>query len=67
MVQGNIKRVSAVIPAKNESRNIGKVVEETKRYVDGVLVIDDSSIDNTREVARSAGAKVIQNPSLEQE
>ncbi len=61
MVQGNIKRVSAVIPAKNESRNIGKVVEETKRYVDAVLVIDDSSIDNTREVARSAGAKVIQN------
>lgn len=61
MVQGNAKRISAVIPAKDESRNIGKVVKETKRYVDEVLVIDDNSTDDTREVAEAAGARVSQN------
>jgi glycosyltransferase involved in cell wall biosynthesis len=51
--------ISAIIPAKNEAANISKVIKEAKQYVDEVLVIDDSSTDNTVEVARALGAKVI--------
>lgn len=54
-------KISAVIPAKNEAPNISKVVKEAKQHVDEVLVIDDSSTDNTSEVAESADAKVIQS------
>ena len=61
MAQVTINRISGIIPAKNEARYISQVVEEIKEYVDEVLVVDDSSTDNTSEVAESAGAKVIQS------
>jgi len=61
LVQGNLKRISAVIPAKNESKSIFEISTKAKKYVDEVLVIDDNSTDNTREVAETAGATVIQN------
>ncbi len=51
----------AIIPAKDEEKNIFSVVEKTAKYVDKVLVIDDSSIDNTSSVAEKAGAVVIRN------
>ena len=37
----------AVIPAHNEEGSIAEVVEETKKYVDSVVVVDDGSHDNT--------------------
>lgn len=49
----------AVIPAFNEARTIGSVVLSTKQHVDKVIVVDDGSSDNTRDIARSAGAEVI--------
>ena len=52
----------AVIPAYNEERTIGKIVRETKRYVDEVIVVDDGSRDHTREIALKEGAKVISHP-----
>ncbi len=52
----NGKTIIAVIPAHNESKYISKVVEDTKKYVDKVIVVDDASTDNTQELARKAGA-----------
>lgn len=49
----------AIIPAFNEEKSIGDIVQEVKRYVDQVLVVDDNSTDNTKKIARLHGATVI--------
>ena len=56
--------LSIVIPAKNESGAIGKVVSTAREhYPDAeVIVVDDGSSDDTGAVAASAGAIVISHP-----
>jgi len=44
--------VSVVIPAKNEARNIGWVLERMPSYVDEVIVVDGLSTDGTLEIAK---------------
>jgi len=52
--------VIAIVPVFNEEAKIAKVVTRIPReVVDEVLVIDDGSTDDSAEVARSSGAKVI--------
>jgi len=58
-----IARTLAVIPCFNEEYAIGSLVLKAKRYVDDVLVVDDGSSDNTKEVARLAGATVLSHQS----
>ena len=53
------KRVLAIIPCRNEEAAIGSVVLKTKRFVNQVLVVDDGSDDETRKIAKEAGANVI--------
>ena len=62
----NRPRVHVLIPAFNESANIFDVVHELvehkrdgKRVVSNVVVCDNASTDNTGELARQAGAKVV--------
>lgn len=50
-----------VIPAYNEARYIGSVVLKARQYVDVVIVVDDGSTDGTADIARMAGAVVIQH------
>jgi glycosyltransferase involved in cell wall biosynthesis len=52
-------RAAAVIPAFNESRSIGAVVEGVRGTVAHVIVVDDGSSDDTAERARAAGAEVL--------
>ena len=56
--------LSIVIPAKNESAMIGKVVAAAREaWPDAeVIVVNDGSADDTGEVAASAGAKVVTHP-----
>lgn len=54
-------KVCAVLPAFNESETVGKVVEEAKKYVDSVIVVDDGSSDETSKIARKAGAIVLRH------
>jgi glycosyltransferase involved in cell wall biosynthesis len=42
-----------VIPAHNEERFLGGVIRTLPSDIDAILVVDDSSTDRTREVARS--------------
>lgn len=49
------------MPAFNEEKYIGSLVLKTRQYVDQVIVVDDGSADNTIEIAKLAGAKVIQH------
>jgi len=50
--------IDAVIPALNEEASIGYVVEDLKRFVNDVHVLDNESTDNTAAIARKAGAIV---------
>lgn len=56
-------KLLVVIPAYNEEENIGKVLEEIKKDIKGadILVINDCSKDNTREIVESNGVKCITN------
>jgi glycosyltransferase involved in cell wall biosynthesis len=59
-------RVSVVIPALNEGRYIEACVRSVlDQRLDGeleVLVVDGGSSDGTAELARSAGARLVENP-----
>lgn len=52
-------KIFCVIPAWNESKHIAKVITEVKPVVDEVIVVDDCSTDNTRQLALEAGATVL--------
>jgi len=40
-------KIYCVIPAYNEEKNIGKIVEELIPYEYNIIIVDDGSIDNT--------------------
>jgi glycosyltransferase involved in cell wall biosynthesis len=56
------RTVSLVIPAYNEEATIGAVVEEYRALpaIDEILVVDNNCKDRTAEVARAAGARVVE-------
>jgi len=54
-------RICCVLPALNEEETIREVAEETERYVDEVIVVDDGSSDRTAELAAESGAIVIKH------
>ncbi|HVP16117.1 MAG TPA: glycosyltransferase family 2 protein [candidate division Zixibacteria bacterium] len=60
--------ISVVIPAYNEEKSIGTVIEETTQVLDGlgapyeIIVVDDGSIDNTARVASTYKTTVISYP-----
>jgi glycosyltransferase involved in cell wall biosynthesis len=51
----------AIVPAYNEERNIGRVVEELRVFDPelDVVVVSDGSVDGTAAAARTAGARVV--------
>ena len=63
-----LRKVSVVIPAKNEAMNLGlvfdgldKAVAQLPDYKFEVILVDDNSTDDTAELARARGARVIRN------
>ncbi len=49
----------AVIPAHNEANSIRNVVEKVKPFVDRVIVVNDGSTDNTKEVLKEITSKQV--------
>ncbi len=49
------------MPAYNEERYVGSVVLQARQLADEVVVVDDGSSDRTVQVARLAGATVVQH------
>lgn len=58
-------KVSVVIPALNEERNLPLVLPRIGPYVDEVVLIDGHSVDRTAEVAQTLrpGVRVIRQPN----
>ena len=59
-----MKQLSVVIPTKNEEKSIGICIEKiqkvfTEHHIDGEIIVADNSTDNTAEIAKGMGAKVI--------
>ena len=56
-------KVAVVIPALNEEENIGSVLSEIPReLIHSIYVADNGSTDRTAEIAREAGAVVVEAP-----
>lgn len=63
------RSITVCIPARNEERTVGEVVDAVRRphmadaggsgLVDEVVVVDDASTDRTAAVAEAAGARVV--------
>ena len=49
------------MPAYNEEKYVGSVVLQARQFADEVVVVDDGSSDRTAQVARLAGATVVQH------
>ncbi len=59
----SLPTISVIIPAFNEEKSIGKVVTDIPRnLVANVIVVNNNSTDNTVQVARDAGAIVLDEP-----
>lgn len=58
------RALTCLIPAFNEADRIGSVLAAVQLHalVQRIIVIDDGSTDDTAEVARNAGAEVLQTP-----
>lgn len=54
-------KTCVVIPAFNEQKEIGRIVEEVRAQGLDVLVVDDGSSDQTGVLAQSKGAVVLRN------
>ena len=53
-------KITIIIPAFNEERNIRDCLESAK-WADEVFVVDSFSTDGTLEIARSFGARIVQH------
>jgi glycosyltransferase involved in cell wall biosynthesis len=65
MSKRNLYEVSIIIPAYNEAETIGWVLDEVKQAMEKlklsyeIIVIDDGSTDNTGQISRNRGVKII--------
>lgn len=54
-------RISVIIPAFNEEQSIGLVLDDLpQNLIHEIIVVDNNSTDNTAQVARGKGAKVVE-------
>ncbi|OGM06327.1 hypothetical protein A3E15_03310 [Candidatus Woesebacteria bacterium RIFCSPHIGHO2_12_FULL_42_9] len=52
-------KLSVVLAVRNEEKNIGECLSSIKGTADEIVVVDEESKDNTIEIVRSFGAKII--------
>lgn len=50
------RKVTIVVPSKNEGEGLAGVLRQMKRYAHTVIVVDGHSTDDTKNIARKSGA-----------
>lgn len=55
-------RISVIIPALDEERSIGQVLDAIPSWVDEAIVVDNGSTDGTAATANERGARVLREP-----
>jgi hypothetical protein len=58
------RRRIAIVPAMNEEKMIGRVIEEIRAFDPGfeIVVVDDGSVDRTATIAERRGVRVLRLP-----
>lgn len=56
-------KITVIIPTLNEEESIGEVIDSIPE-VDEILIVDSDSKDRTKEIAKSKGARVINESRL---
>jgi glycosyltransferase involved in cell wall biosynthesis len=54
-------KISVVILTKNEEKNLRRVLTSVKHLADEIIILDDSSTDETVNIALDFGAEIIKN------
>lgn len=57
-----MKKLSVVLATRNEEANIARCLESVKGIADEIIVLDEYSVDKTRDIAEKLGAKVYLEP-----
>lgn len=54
-------KVTAIVPAYNEEKNVGEVLKVllNSKDLDEIILVNDGSVDNTGEIGKNLGVKVI--------
>lgn len=55
----SLRNFLVVMPAYNECRFVGEIIEKLRKWHVDVLVVDDGSTDGTGDLAKEAGAEVL--------
>lgn len=55
----NSKKLSVIIPCKNEEKALDLLLSKMPGYIDEVIVVDNNSTDGTVNIAKKSGAKVL--------
>lgn len=55
-------KISACVIVKNEAKNIQQWLTSMKGFADEIIVVDTGSVDETKQLAQQAGARVIDYP-----
>ena len=55
-----MQKISVVIICKNEEEKIGRTLQSLQGLTDDIVVLDNGSTDNTKNVIRSSGARLIE-------
>jgi glycosyltransferase involved in cell wall biosynthesis len=61
------ERLSIIIPARNEEKNLPNILSSLQEQTFSpceIIVVNDHSVDKTKEIAESFGVKVFDNPTL---
>ena len=58
------KTVAVVIPAHNEEKLIGTVLDTMPDFVDLIIVVDDASTDRTSEIVASYHMRLAESPRV---